>query len=702
MVRLIFSLVVALFALLPSAHAAQNMQVALIAESRTPQAGKDLTVAIHMTPARGWHGYWLNTGDAGLPDRIRWQLPDGFTISPLSYPVPGRLIVAGMMNYVYDKPYALLGRLSVPESFKPGTTANITADIDYLVCSDTLCVPEKASISLSLTAGDGAISSSDQARFDQFRSALPKPLGNKADFAVSDSKLQISIPFAGSESIEEAYFYPTQRDLLVHNAAQRQGVDANHIVVEAELKPTSNIPQTISGVLTVKQNGNVHGFAIEAEPGVIAPPQKWLDQSSSATNNIQLIILSFLAAVAGGLILNAMPCVFPILSLKALSLIKSGDNNPYAKRESLAYSLGVILSCVALGGILLGLREAGLAVGWAFQLQNPLITFGLLLLVMAIALNLAGMFNLPTPSFQFSRKAKASAPIDNPTIDDRASYHQNMTGAFGTGVLAAVIATPCTGPFMGAALGSALILPAPAALGIFAGLGLGLALPFILLAYIPSLRKRLPRPGPWMETFRNILSVPMFLTAVGLAWVLGRQAGINAMGIAILSTALVSLSLWWIGRRQITFKSIKLALLSLILAIALPFILLLNAPTATNTAPDAELVPHAADIAFDEQALAELRAQGTPVFLYFGADWCLICQVNEKSSINRASTRAHFAARSIVAMQGDWTNGDPKITRFLERFGRSGVPFYLYYPTGSTDPQILPQLLTPALLEALK
>jgi thiol:disulfide interchange protein len=388
-----------------------------------------------------------------------------------------------------------------------------------------------------------------------------------------------------------------------------------------------------------------------------------------------IFLIALGGAMIGGLLLNVMPCVFPILSLKALSLARAGSEK--AHHEALAYAAGVVVVCLALGGVLLSLRAGGEAAGWAFQLQDPRVIMLLLLLTTALGLNLAGLFELP---------AVAGG--------DRLAATGGAGGAFWTGALAAFVATPCTGPFMGAALGAALVLPAPAALAVFGGLGLGLALPFLLIGFLPALRRRLPKPGPWMERLRRILALPMFATALGLAWILGRQAGVNGMTLGLAATLLTGLALWWIGRRQTrglghAWRPLAPAMVA---AVGLALVLPREAAVASRR-------PLAAE-AFSEARLAELRAERRPVFVYFTADWCLTCKVNEESAIDRAEVRNAFRRGNVAVLVGDWTRGDAAIGRFLASHGRTGVPLYLFYRPGR-EAEVLPQLLTPGRLVGL-
>lgn len=392
--------------------------------------------------------------------------------------------------------------------------------------------------------------------------------------------------------------------------------------------------------------------------------------------------LVFGAALLGGLILNLMPCVFPILSLKAMALARSGGSAAHARSEALGYSTGVVGTVLALGGALLLLRGAGSAAGWAFQLQNPAVVAGLLLLVSAIALNMTGLFELPS----LSVSGKPSG---------------GFSGSLATGALAAFIATPCTGPFMAGALGAALVMPPLAAMGVFAGLGLGMALPFLLLGFWAPARRMIPRPGHWMVTLRHLLSVPMFATALGLAWLIGRQAGIGAMTTALGAALLMGLALWWYGVQQ---RGGKQGFPALALASAAVPIIALGVVAAPVEASGNAAVDALGSQPFAQSRLDALRREGRPVFVYFTADWCLTCKVNEATALETPAVAKAFAAGGVAVLRGDWTRQDPAISRFLKAHGRAGVPLYLWYSGGqgaSPDAAELPQVLTRDLLVEL-
>jgi thiol:disulfide interchange protein len=624
-----------------------------------------------MRPDKGWHGYWKNPGDSGSVTQIAWQLPNGLSAGPIQYPVPERLTVSGLMNYVYERDYALLIDLKLPAGIPPGTRLPIRARVDYLACTREICVPETANVAVDLQAGPTPGAPTNADLFDRARHALPKPLGSEARFERSGKLFRLAVPLPAGLKLSDPYFYPLTDGALAYASTQSFSRNGDTLVVEAEAASNGATLGLVEGVLRL---GEGYGLSLKAIPGEVAAAASEPDRSIASTASTMLAAL--FGAVLGGLLLNIMPCVFPILSLKALGLARAGGDERAARREAAAYSAGAVLTCLALGAVLLGLRAAGLAAGWAFQLQDPRVILFLILLVTAIALNLAGLFELPGLA-----------------VTGRLAEGRGLGGALSTGALAAFVATPCTGPFMGAALGAALVLPIPLALAIFAGLGLGLALPFLLLAFIPALRRRLPRPGPWMERFRRLMAVPMFLTALGLAWILGRQAGADGMALGLAAAMALALALWWLGRRQ-GARGPLLPLAPAALAAVAALALLPAVAAGPRPAPAREGL---ASEPFTEARLAALRQAGRPVFVYFTADWCLTCKVNEKAALERAQVAKAFAERNVAVLVGDWTRGDAEIGRFLERHGRSGVPLYLYYAPGKPA-ETLPQVLTPSRL----
>ncbi|OYU16178.1 MAG: thiol:disulfide interchange protein [Alphaproteobacteria bacterium PA4] len=690
---MIRALILSLLALLAAPTAAQSVsdqphtRIEIIAESRTPAAGQPLTIGLQLTPKPGWHTYWANPGDAGAPTRVAWTLPAGTPEpSALAYPLPETLIVSGLMNYVYAHPNVLLTTVTPPAGLAKGAAFAVTVKADWLVCSLEQCVPESATLTLPLTIGDGATDPETGVRVALARAALPKPVDWPATFAIDKGRFVLAVPFGSIDKVKSAYFFPAVDGVVDYVAPQTLTIAGDRLRLEtaALAVPGSAAPDTITGVLRVEREGEDKplGFAITARPGAVPAAGAPIAAAKPGSEDPGLPLI-LLGAVLGGIILNIMPCVFPILSLKALSLAGGNIAPAAARRDALAYTAGVVLVCAALGGLVLLLRAAGSQVGWAFQLQDPRVITGLLLLVTAIALNLAGLFEIT---------------LSTGSLGDDTIRKGGAMGSFATGALAAFVATPCTGPFMAGALGAALVLPPVAAIAVFAGLGFGLALPFLAIGFIPALRRRLPRPGAWMIRLRAILSIPMFLTALALAWVLGRQAGVEGMTGGLAGALLVGLFLWWLGRRQHSGQTGWLPLGGLIAASIAAIALLpiaepaIAGPTAAPAGLNAQR--------FSPETLASLRAAKTPVFLYMTADWCLTCKVNEKGAMADSAVAAAFKAKGIAVLEGDWTRGDPVISEWLAAQKRAGVPVYVFYATDGSETE-LPQILTVKALTAL-
>jgi DsbC/DsbD-like thiol-disulfide interchange protein/cytochrome c biogenesis protein CcdA len=663
----------------PTPAASQYVRASLEAETQSPAPGDIVTVAIVMDPKPGWHDYWVNPGDAGTPLELEWQLPAGINAGPVRVPVPETLIVSGFMNHIYKTKHAFLIDLKIPQSAIVGQNLDIKVNARWSACSDLVCVPESATLSVPMTIGSGTIAKLDRRQFDAWRSALPVPLDRKALYAIDGNRIDIAIPYPRSADASRVWFFAQSEKLFRYAAPQTARRTGDWLIVSGEVK--APFAGEIEGLLRFN---DAQGLEVRATPGNIptgGAAVSVLGKGAAVDGQEPPLGFGWVLAfsVLGGLLLNLMPCVFPILGLKALSLAKMGGDEGAARRDAVAYTIGIILSCLVLGGIMLALRAAGEEVGWAFQLQDPAIVLLLLLLMVAVTANLAGVFELGGIG-----------------AGDRLTRKGGMSGSFWTGVLAAVVATPCTGPFMAAAMGAALLLPASLALFIFAGLGFGLALPFLAIAFIPLLRKRMPRPGPWMARFRQWMALPMALTSFALLWLLYQLAGFSGVLIGG-TTALIILSrLFELGRKQKSGAPRKIVV-GAILGITVAALLIMD--NAAMEAP-AQQPMKEGSVAFDEERLASLRAEGKPVFLYFTADWCVTCKVNEKAAIDRTETSAAFAKAGIRTMVGDYTRRDPDITRFLAKHGRSGVPLYLYYPPNA-DARVLPQILTVNDLTAL-
>jgi len=629
------------------------IQPELVAEGPVAPGG-EVELAIVMHTRAGWHGYWLNPGDAGLPMSIDWKLPPGASVGPLRYPVPSRLTVSGLMNYVYERDYALLTRLKVPAGATPPLT--IAASARWLACTDKVCVPEQGEFSLVLPARAPA-----DPRFNAWRQALPRPLVSTGRFALDDGKLTVAIPLPASVVLDQPYLFPITNGVVVYQAKQGFRRVGDTLIAEIARQRSGSVTE-FAGVLAL---GDGRGLEFRAAPGPVPAGGKTLGEVAPVA-----ILWAVLGAIAGGVLLNLMPCVFPILALKALALAKAGGDERSARRDALAYAAGAILGTGALGFALLLLRAGGSAMGWAFQLQDPRTILLLLMLGVAITLNLVGLYRLPVVAGEAGPK-----------------------GGFATGALAAFVATPCAGPFLGAALGTALLLPPAGAILVFAALGAGLALPFIAIAFIPALRKRLPRPGAWTHKLQRLLAIPMAATAAACLWLLGRQSGSEGLWIGLAAIALVIILLLGYRAAQAAGRSAGaiIAVVFLLAAFGLGGAL----PPASAEAN----IPLGAKQWSETRVNAVLASRRT-AFVYFTADWCLTCKVNEAGAIERAEVRAAFKRAGVEILAGDWTNGDPAITRFLDRRDRAGVPLYLWYEPGKAEAEELPQILTPAMLIA--
>jgi len=665
-------LALTLIALSPAHAQSTHIQPKLVAESAAPAPGSGTTLALTMAPEKTWHGYWVNGGDAGFGLSVEWNAPEGVTIAPFRYPVPDALILFGMMNHVYEHPYALLAEVRVDKSVAAGTDLTLSGVANWLACTDKVCVPEKAVISVALKAGDGKIAPAERTRFDRWRALLPQPLDRHGTWEKRGDMVRFAIPLPASTAIDAPHLFVETQDVVDYAAPQSFSRNGDQIIVETRAKGEKTGP--VSALLKL---GGGRGLSLTLDPGAVPAAGEAIAGKAGGID-MGLFWTALGGAILGGLILNLMPCVFPILSLKALSLARSGSDARSAKVEALAYTAGAIVTALLLGGVLLALRAAGEQVGWAFQLQHPLSVLVLLILALAITLNLLGTYELP--SF-----GGGQALVDK----------GGAAGGFWTGALAAFVATPCSGPLLGAALGATLVLPAWAALPIFGGLGLGLALPFLAVGFVPALRNRLPKPGPWMATFRRWMALPMALTALALAWLLWRQTDGAAWHYWVGAISMMLLIATQIGAQQRGGGDRRLIVAGAGLLLALFMVQMIG---KLDDYKATAAVASANGDTFSPDALAKARTTGKPVFVYFTADWCLSCKANEAGAINREAVQTVFAKSGVVTLVGDWTNGDPVITRTLAEHGRNSVPLYLWYAPGAAKPEILPQILTPGML----
>jgi thiol:disulfide interchange protein DsbD len=672
---MLIGLAVAAFLPPPAVFAAPPLagdlvKASLYSDSGTVAAGQTIWADVHLAVAPGWHIYWKNPGDSGLPTEIDWVLPGGFTAGPIAWPVPERFQLGPIANYGYAGNVDLLVPISVPGSLDPAAPVPLRATVRYLVCAE-ICIPGEAKLALDLRAGAGMPDPAEVARFAAARARLPAAAPFAARFVAEPHALRLLIPRSAIAGLDRpsASFFPAADNVIDHSAEAKiePRADGLALVLPKSANPNAVVPETLDGVLVLRAaGGTARGYRISAAPAPAAGGE------TGVAGWWQALGLAFL----GGLILNLMPCVFPILSLKVLGF--AGADPARRHHHGLAYTLGVVLSFAALGAALIALRAGGAAVGWGFQLQSPLVVALLAYLMLAMGLSLSGV-------------AEFGAGLAG--IGGRFAGREGLAGAFFTGVLATVVATPCTAPFMGAALGAALVAPAGLALAIFVALGAGLAAPLLAASFVPGIGRVLPRPGGWMMTLRQVLAFPLYGTVAWLTWVLIQEVGPNDALMALFGLVLVGFAVWVHGRARFAGAVARragavLAGASLAAAIVLAAVL---SPVTARAIPAGGA--GLAYEAFTPARLAALNAQHRPVFVNLTAAWCLTCIVNERATLDRAAVRQAFAAHHVVALKGDWTRQDPDIAGFLQSFGRSGVPLYLLYDKGGSA-TVLPQILT--------
>ncbi len=657
---------------------ADHVEVELVAENQALVTG-DNRLALRIQPEKGWHVYWRNPGDSGLPTKLVWpQLPEGIVAGDIQWPFPEEHTLGDLTNYGYGEDTLLPFSLSVAAGAASPVALQVRAE--WLVCAD-VCIPGKADLALSLPVAEHAQPDPKwQAAFERAIAHLPKPAEFKARFQIDGEEFRLAFDALPGRS-EQARFYPYATDLVAHTATVRSTWNGRGLSLA---RPVSSYfvqaPESVQGILVLGDGESASAYEFTAEPGTVAPVAASAAAAPAGSNGGAAAPSFWFAlgfAFIGGLILNLMPCVFPVLSLKALSVMKvQGEAAAEHRRHALSYTAGVVASFLLVAGVLIGLRAGGAALGWGFQLQSPLFVGLLVYVMVALGLSLSGLVQFGT-RWMGAGQGLATKP--------------GLSGSFFTGVLAVVVASPCTAPFMGSALGFALTQPAIASLAVFLALALGLAFPFLLLGFVPALASFLPRPGAWMETLKQLLAFPLYLTAVWLLWVLGGLTDRSGMALALVGLVTLSFGLWLIGQSQKRFAQL-IGLVAVIGAVALLFHPIVRTPsTSTKSETAIGWEP------YSDARLAELRAQGKTVFVDFTADWCLTCKVNERIALRSAKAVAAFEKNEVVALVADWTRADPEITAALARYERSGVPLYLVSVKGA-EPKVLPQVLTPELV----
>ena len=645
-----------------------QLTVDLVAEPAPIVSGKTVTVALRLIPVSGWHIYWKNPGDSGLPPSVTWKLPAGWTAGPLQFPLPEKILLPPLVSYGYEQETLLLTTFTIPDYEKIPSTFPIEADIEWLVCKET-CLPGKAHLNLTLSTQPKP-NIDLQGLFDDVRKDLPISLPQIPISAKTNgSDLQITVQ--PQTQVGSLSFFPEGDFLDEFKPSKIETPSSGKLQLTLHLKEKAKLPPSLQGVLVAENPWDTSGHRALAISVALQTP-------STSTSRLPLTLLF---AFLGGLILNVMPCVFPILSLKALHLVQiSSESRSAARREGIAFSFGVLLSLLALAGLLIILRASGQSLGWGFQLQSPPVVWLLLALLLALSLNLLGVFEFQSLLGGLAAKKKS----------------QGWAGAFASGLLAVAVASPCTAPFMGVALAAAFALPPHTTLLIFSSLAFGFALPVLLFSFFPALLSFLPKPGGWMNTFKKILSIPMFAAVLWLAWVAYRLSGSSAIWILFVGGVNLAAGLFIYGRSQRIFPApagLRWGGLALVLlASVIP-------ATALKTS-SSELVSHHPDrLPWSEEEVARQLSQGRTVFIDFTAAWCLTCQVNERLTLSHPDVQAAFRSTNIAFLVADWTRRDPAITSALQKYGREGVPTYVILrPTPNSTPQLLPEIITPSIV----
>jgi len=662
--------------------ASEQVALRLMASHQVVQPGQQLLLGVEQRIAPHWHTYWRNSGDSGEATAIDWRLPSGATAGPLLWPVPQRIDVGPITNYGYSDAVMLLAQVTLPDSLAVGSTARIAAHVSWLVCKEE-CIPQEADLALDLPVAPTSQVSAQAAALETALHALPQTVVWPISVQRDKTELVLLWPVsASSAELQAATFFAQHWGWVTHHAAQPLSQQAGRWQLRlssGEAPP--KVGESLEGVLLLQTTSGAHSVQVASVLQVATGP---------ADTTALSLWTAMLLALIGGVVLNLMPCVFPVLSIKALSLVnQAGASAATVRRHGWTYTAGVLVSFVLLALLLIVFKTAGKQLGWGFQFQSPIFVAGVASILFAVGLSLSGVVTLGAGMAGLGSDA-ASKP--------------GYIGSFLSGVLAAVVATPCTAPFMGAAVAYALGQPALPLLAVFLSLGFGLALPFLLLSQWPASHRWLPRPGVWMDTLKQALAFPMYGASIWLVWVIAQQSGAQGVLLVLSALGLIALAAWSYQQgalaraarwRRVGFAS---ALLSTLLTTWCISLLEPTPKLPASQTSQTEAEP------YTPERLSSLRAAGKPVFVNLTAAWCISCLVNERVALSQPEVRQAFRDAGVTYLKGDWTQKDPQISALLAQHGRSGVPLYLYYPgQPNAAPVVLPQLLSPGLvISALK
>lgn len=656
----------------------EPVKAELVTQFSSAQPGSSFEVGVRLIQQSGWHTYWSTPGDTGLPTAIEWSLPKGWSAGAIQWPTPKLFIQGDIVNFGYEGNVLLPVTISIPKD-TPDGSYSIEASISWLMCAEQ-CIPGSAHLQVPLKVNGSEAQPSSSAGLFLNNNVL-KPVPLETFSALYDQKTQaIALTFKTDKPFKNFYVFSEGEGRVNYQAPQSLSRNNDLVTVRLQGTPEIKIGETFSGIFAAdggpSEGGWAGSFSAPLTAGTVAKP---IAEENNSDVNLTLWMAVGMAFL-GGLILNLMPCVFPVLSLKMLNLVEHRKDGHMAL-HGISFTVGVLMSMVILAGLLISVKAAGASLGWGFQLQSSWFVALLALLFVTITLNLLGLFEFSGIRISGAQGAAHS-----------------LGASFATGILAVVVASPCTAPFMGAALGYALSVSSLESMAVFLGLGFGMSMPWLLLAFFPVLTAWLPRPGRWMIIFRTLMSIPMALTALWLFWVLSQQVSIYELALYVCAAALLAAALWLYGRKQfgaqISGTFIALSILCSFGLYALAASPLFSSELTASSVSE--------DEPWSAQTVQEALDKGQPVFVDFTASWCVTCQANKLAVLDREVVRKAFKEQNVKFLVADWTNRNPEISQTLESFGRSGVPLYLLYkPDGSV--KVLPELLTTDIvLDALK
>jgi thiol:disulfide interchange protein DsbD len=659
---------------------ATHVHAQLVIPQRTFTQGSVADAGIYLKLDQGWHVYWKNAGDAGEPFKVRWALPEGVTAGETQFLAPKRLPNGPLMDFGYEDEVLFPVSIQVGQSAKAGPSV-LTAKASWIVCRES-CIPGKAELELPVTiAAAGAkpsVNDADAAVYKRFLKLLPEPLpdSDKAVFQTTANGFRLAVTTGKQET--EAQFFPAEQNILDNPAPQTVSPTATGLVLELKKDPNmAAAPAQLAGVLELSGGRN---YDIAAAPGVVAaakPPATLAD-----------IVKATALAFLGGIILNLMPCVFPVLFIKGLSLVNSsGQELKKLRGHGEVYTTGILVTFWALVGVLLALKAAGSKLGWGFQFQSPVFLALMAGLLFFLGLSLAGQFEIG---------------LTLTSAGGELAQKHGYAGSFFTGVLAVIVATPCTAPFMGAAIGFALAQSALVTFAIFTALALGLAAPYLLLTFQPAWTRLLPRPGAWMEVLKQATAVPIFGTVIWLVWVLVATRGATAAAAVLAAFLLLAIAGWILGRwpakRIPSFAAALVVVAAVVVSVYGVATLSVAVVASSDGGNPGAGVGSSHWEPWTQAKVDQYRAEGRPVFVDFTASWCLSCQVNERVVLRTDAVNAAFKNANVALLKADWTERDDNIAQVLASMGRSGVPAYALYPAGSGEATLLPEALTTGIV----